>query len=78
MFAPVLRHWDVLDTIGDFGTFDRLPRVRARRGALAARPSVCTTAAPAFPALLRDFVAAQGGHLDALGRAARGKTLAAA
>lgn len=40
VFAPIFRYFDVFDKISDRGIFDGLPRVRAWRQALSARPSV--------------------------------------
>lgn len=49
VFGPVFRYFDVFDTIDDFGFFDALPKVRAWRAQLAARPSVRETVSPAAP-----------------------------
>lgn len=40
VFAPIFRYFDVFDTITPTGVFDRLPRVKAWREALAERESV--------------------------------------
>lgn len=56
VFGPVLRYFDVFDTIDDFGFFDALPRVAAWREALAARPSVRRAVDSRYPELLRDFL----------------------
>lgn len=40
VFAPIFRYFDVFDRISDMSIFDGLPRVRAWRQALSARPSV--------------------------------------
>jgi glutathione S-transferase len=64
-FGPVFRYFDVIDTLGDFGLWRGLPKVRALRRALAARPSVRDAAAPHYPALLREFLLRRGGALSA-------------
>ncbi|MBI5721508.1 MAG: glutathione S-transferase family protein [Burkholderiales bacterium] len=63
-FAPVFRYFDVFDALGDFGFWPGLPKVQAWRQALAARPSVAQAAAPAYPALLRDFLRRRGSALS--------------
>ena len=40
VFGPVFRYFDVLDAAGDFGFWDRLPKVQRWRRALSVRPSV--------------------------------------
>jgi len=55
-FAPVFRYFDVFDRIADFGIFDGLPRVRAWRRALTARPSVRRAVSPDYPELLGRFL----------------------
>lgn len=40
MFAPAFRYFELFDQLVDLGVLDDLPRVRAWRAALAARPSV--------------------------------------
>ena len=49
VFGPVFRYFDVFDTIDDFGFFDNVPKVRAWRSQLAARPSVRETVSPVDP-----------------------------
>jgi len=65
VFGPVFRYFDVFDTLGDFGFWHGLPKVRAWRQALAMRPSVIGAVSVAYPALLRNFLAARP---SALGR----------
>lgn len=65
-FGPVLRYFDVFDTIGDFGILDRAPKARAWRAALAGRTSVIDAVTPDYPRLLLDFVRRRGSHLAAL------------
>lgn len=64
-FAPALRYFDTLDTLGDWGWFDGLPRLQAWRRALAARPSVRDAVAPGYAARLEAFVARRGSALAA-------------
>lgn len=70
-FGPVFRYWQAFDAIGDFGSFDGLPKLQAWRAALAARPSVRDAVAPDYAERLRDFIEARGGRLGHLSRAAR-------
>lgn len=62
VFGPVFRYFDV---IPEDGLFDRLPRVRAWRAALAARPSVREAVAPDYAARLRAFLQVRGTALSA-------------
>lgn len=73
VFGPVFRYWDVFDAVGDFGSFDGLPKVQAWRAALQARPSVRGAVSPDYPALLRAFVERQGGRLGELSRERAGR-----
>jgi glutathione S-transferase len=66
VFAPVFRYWELFDTLGNFGSFDGLPRVTAWRQALRERPSVIDAVSPRYVELLRAFVVAQRGHLGSL------------
>lgn len=70
-FAPVFRYWEAFDSIGDFGSFDALPRVQAWREALRARASVRGAAAPGYANLLREFIERRCRHLGTLSRAAQ-------
>jgi glutathione S-transferase len=65
-FGPVLRYFDVFDTIADFGILRDKPKVSAWRRALAARPSVQQAVAPDYPTRLRRFLDAQASHLRTL------------
>jgi glutathione S-transferase len=62
-FAPVFRYFDVFDRILDLGVFDGLPKVRAWRKALAARPSVANAVVPNFKDLLRSFLRRKKGYI---------------
>lgn len=73
VFGPVFRYWDVFDAIGDFGTFEGLPKLQAWRAELQARPSVRAAVSADYPALLRAFVERQGGRLGELSRQGAGR-----
>jgi glutathione S-transferase len=64
VFGPIFRYFDVIDGIADFGIFEATPRVRAWRAALAARPSVRDAVDPAYPELLRRFLADRSAALS--------------
>ena len=76
-FAPVFRYFDVFEGIASFGFFDALPRVRAWRAALAARPSVQAAVGADYPERLRKFIAARNSELSRLQASAESATLAA-
>lgn len=65
VFAPVWRYFDVIDAIGDFGFWAGLPKLRAWRATLAARPSVRAAARADYAALLADFLRRRGSALSA-------------
>ena len=69
VFGPVFRYFDVIDHLGDFGLWHRLPKLRAWRAALAQRPSVVAAASPAYPALLLRFLRERDSALGRLARA---------
>ena len=56
VFGPVFRYFDVFDGLGDFGFFASVPKLRAWRQALAARPSVAGAMGGDYPELLRRFL----------------------
>jgi glutathione S-transferase len=56
VFGPVLRYFDVFETVADFGFFDGLTKVSAWRDALAARSSVRQAVSPRYNELLREFL----------------------
>ena len=64
VFGPVLRYFDVIDTIDDFGFFDGLPKLNAWRAALSARESVRRAVRADYDELLRDFIAARRSALS--------------
>lgn len=66
VFAPALRYFDVLDTIGDFGILTNKPKVAAWRQALAARPSVRGAVTADYPDLLQQFFVARDSYLSGL------------
>ncbi len=66
VFAPVFRYFDTFDRIRDFGVFDELPKTRAWRSALAARPSTRAAVGPDYADLLLAFIARRDSALSAL------------
>lgn len=66
-FGPVFRYFDVLDAVlPPLGIFDAAPKLRAWRGALAARPSVRGAVAADYPERLAAFLRTRGSHLSRL------------
>lgn len=70
VFAPVFRYFDVFDRLIDLGMFDGLPKVRAWREALAARPSARGAVVADYEARLEAFLRRQPSHLATLLRVA--------
>lgn len=64
VFGPVFRYFDVLDDVGETGFFEQLPKVRAWRTALAARPSVQQAVGSGYGSELRRFFLARGSELS--------------
>lgn len=64
VFGPVLRYFDVLDTVDDFGFFTHTPKLLAWRAALAARPSVRGAVRGDYAALLHQFLLARRSALS--------------
>jgi glutathione S-transferase len=64
VFAPVFRYFDTFEAVGEPGLFDALPRVRAWRAALAARPSVREAVLPDYPERLLHFLRSRGSELS--------------
>jgi glutathione S-transferase len=64
VFGPVFRYFEVFEQIADFGFFDRTPKVRAYRAALAARPSVRAAVAGDYPSRLWEFLQARRSALS--------------
>lgn len=75
VFGPVFRYFDVFEQLGERSLFTGLPRVRAWRAALAARPSVRDAVAPDYPQRLTRFLLERG---SALSRRIAGRTQAGA
>jgi glutathione S-transferase len=67
-FGPVLRYFDVFDTIADLGILAGKPKVAAWRRALAARPSVRSAVVADYPERLRRFLDGQDSHLRTMMR----------
>lgn len=63
VFGPVFRYFDVFDAIADVGLFDRTPKVRAWRKALAARPNVKAAVSADYAERLRAFLHRHDAHL---------------
>ena len=76
-YAPVFRYFDVFESIAPFGFFEAVPRVRAWRAALAARPSVQAAVGTDYPERLRQFIAARNSELSRLLARTESATLAA-
>jgi len=66
VWGPVFRYFDVIETRLDLGLFDALPKVRAWRAQLAARPSIAAAVAPDYPQRLAAFLARRDSHLGRL------------
>lgn len=64
VFGPVLRYFDVLDTVDDFGFFTNTPKVNAWRLALQQRPSVSGAVRADYPEMLRSFLLARPSALS--------------
>ena len=63
VFGPVFRYFDTFERCGDFGFFHATPRVRAWRGALAARSSVRRAVGADYGARLLAFIESRGSAL---------------
>ncbi len=55
VYGPVLRYFDVIDEIGDFGILSGKPKIAAWRDVLAKRPSVVDAVTPDYPERLLAF-----------------------
>ncbi|WP_431097173.1 glutathione S-transferase family protein [Polaromonas aquatica] len=64
VFGPVFRYFDVLESAGETGFFDDLPKVRAWRAALTARPSVQRAVGSGYAQELHRFFLARGSELS--------------
>jgi glutathione S-transferase len=65
-FGPVFRYLDAFETLAEVHLADGLPKIRAWRDVLAARPSIAGAVAADYPARLRAFLLARGSHLSRL------------
>jgi glutathione S-transferase len=63
VFGPVFRYFDVFDQLADTGVFATVPRVRAWRTALAARPSVRDAVTADYAERLRQFLRNKNAYL---------------
>lgn len=63
VFGPVFRYFDVFDEIADLGVFTTVPKVRAWRAALAARPSVRGAVTSDYGKRLREFLHAKNAYI---------------
>jgi glutathione S-transferase len=63
VFAPVFRYFDVFDRFTNLGSFDGMPRLRAWREALAARPSVRDAVVTDYAERLLAFLEKKNGVL---------------
>lgn len=64
VFGPVFRYFEVIDTAGDFGFWQGLPKLQRWRAALAERPSVVSAVQPDYAARLRRFLVDRGAALS--------------
>lgn len=64
VFGPVFRYFDVLDDVGEAGFFEKFPKVRAWRAALAVRPSVHQAVGSGYARELHRFFLARGSELS--------------
>jgi glutathione S-transferase len=63
VFGPVFRYFDVFDQLADLGVFATVPKVRAWRTALAARPSVRDAVTADYGERLRAFLRNKNAYL---------------
>jgi glutathione S-transferase len=70
VFAPVFRYFDTFERFVDLQVFDGLPKVKAWRAALAARPSVRNAVVQNYADLLHSFVVKKNGVLAEFARVA--------
>ena len=64
VFGPVFRYFDTFERLGEFAFFDGLPKLRAWRRALQARPSVQRAVGADYGERLIAFIAARGSALS--------------
>jgi glutathione S-transferase len=65
-FEPIYRYFDAFERIANFDVFDKLPKVRAWREALAQRESVKNAVRSDYPELLREFLVQRQSALSRL------------
>jgi glutathione S-transferase len=63
VFAPIFRYFDVFDTLTDLSIFEKTPKVRAWRAALAKRPSVRSAVGADYPKLLHAFLVRHNAYM---------------
>jgi glutathione S-transferase len=63
VFGPVFRYFDVFDQLADLDIFTAVPKVRAWRTALAARPSVRDAVTEDYGDRLREFLRNKNAYL---------------
>jgi glutathione S-transferase len=64
VFGPVFRYFDVLESAGEAGFFEYLPKVRAWRTNIAARPSVQRAVGSGYAQDLHRFFLSRGSELS--------------
>ncbi|TFZ01748.1 glutathione S-transferase family protein [Ramlibacter humi] len=64
VFGPVFRYFDTFESFGETGFFERTPRIRAWRAALAQRPSVRHAVTEDYPQRLRTFLVERNSALS--------------
>jgi glutathione S-transferase len=65
-FAPVFRYFDTFERFTDLGLFERTPKLRRWRAALALRPSVRNAVRPSYPDRLLAFLRQRDSALSRL------------
>jgi glutathione S-transferase len=63
VFAPIFRYFDVFDTLTDLSIFEKTPKVRAWRAALAKRPSVRSAVGADYSKLLHAFLVRHNAYM---------------
>jgi glutathione S-transferase len=66
VFGPAFRYFDIIDEIGDFGIFDRTPKIVQWRKTLRQRPSIQNAVSADYPQALRHFLKKKGAYLSKL------------
>jgi glutathione S-transferase len=65
-FAPIYRYFDVFERTANFDVFEKLPKIRAWREALAQRESVKNAVRNDYPELLEEFLVQRPSALSRL------------